>query len=82
MTPSALLLLWLANWLVTSSVVVFFVKNPAAGSANSRIDLWDLEETLPGMVALLLVAWPFALFRLLPAVLPSPTRRDGAGPRR
>ncbi|GAA1111078.1 hypothetical protein [Streptomyces javensis] len=82
MTPSALLLLWLANWLVTSSAVVSFARNTPAGSASPRIDLWDLEDNLPGLVTLLLVAWPVALLRLLLAVLPSPTRRGGAGPRR
>lgn len=82
MTPSALLLLWLANWMVMSSVAVFLAKNPSAVSASSRIDLWGLEDNLPGLVALLLVAWPVALYRLLPAVLPSVTRRGGARPRR
>ncbi|WP_333745701.1 hypothetical protein [Streptomyces sp. IBSBF 2950] len=77
MTLSALLLLWLANWLVMSAVTVFFVKNRPAGSAGP--DLWGLEENLSGLVTLLLVAWPAALFRLLPAVFPLPQRRDGRG---
>ncbi|MCZ0983929.1 hypothetical protein O1L60_45015 [Streptomyces diastatochromogenes] len=81
MTPSTLLALWVANWLVMSAVVVFFVKNRPAGEAGSRLDLWDLEGNVPGLVALLLLAWPVALFRLLPAVLP-PSARRGAGPRR
>lgn len=82
MTPSTLLLLWLANWLVMSSAVVYFVKNRPASSPSSGFHLWDLEDNLPALVALLLVAWPAALFRLVPIVLPLPTRRGGAGPRR
>lgn len=77
MTPSALLLLWLANWLLTSAVAVFFVKNRPSGSASSSPDLWGLEGNVPGLVALLVVTWPAALFRLLPTALPLPPRRDG-----
>ncbi|QKV98224.1 hypothetical protein HUT19_41630 (plasmid) [Streptomyces sp. NA02950] len=82
MTPSALLMLWLANWLVMSAVTVFFVKNRPAGSASSSPDLWGLEHNLPGLVALLLVAWPVALFRIVPAVFPLPPRRTDASSRR
>jgi hypothetical protein len=81
MTLSALLLLWLANWLVMSSVTVFFVKNRPAG-ASSGPDLWGLEGNVPGLVALLVVAWPVALFRIAPTVFPLLPRRGDASSRR
>ncbi|MFD5878469.1 hypothetical protein [Streptomyces yangpuensis] len=79
MTPAALLLLWFTNWAVISAVTVFFVRSTPGSAHGSRLDLWNLERNLPGLVAWLLLAWPVALFRLLPAVLP--IRGGGTGSR-
>ncbi|MER5302158.1 hypothetical protein ABT039_22245 [Streptomyces lasiicapitis] len=81
MTPSVLLLLWLGNWLVTSALVIFYVKNPPSTPQGYQPDLWDLEKNLPSLVTLLLAAWPAALVRLMPAILPVPTRRGRSGQR-
>ncbi|MFD5452181.1 hypothetical protein [Streptomyces sp. NPDC127100] len=79
MTPSVLLALWLTNWLVTSSIVVFVVKNRPA---DVDLRLHGREDNLPGLLTWLLLAWPAALFRLVPLVLPLDNRRNGATPRR
>ncbi|MEU3399459.1 hypothetical protein [Streptomyces filamentosus] len=75
MTPSTLLALWVVNWLVVSLVAAAFVRGRPAGSRGPRPDLWGLEDNAPGLTALLLLAWPVALFRLAPAVVPSLSRR-------
>ncbi|MFJ2752799.1 hypothetical protein [Streptomyces sp. NPDC087297] len=73
MTPATLLLLWFTNWAVVSAVAIFFVKNePTQGS--SRLDLWGLQENLPALAGWLLLAWPVALLRLLPAIVPAARR--------
>ncbi|UQA90738.1 hypothetical protein [Streptomyces halobius] len=77
MTPSTLLLLWVANWLVMSAIVVFFVKKPPDGASSSDLGL-GLEDNVRALVAVLLVAWPAALFRLVPVMLPRPTLRGDA----
>ncbi|MFD3571572.1 hypothetical protein [Streptomyces sp. NPDC058667] len=38
------------------------------------MDLWQLEDNVPGLVALLLLAWPVMLLRLVPATLPPSAR--------
>lgn len=75
MTPSTLLALWVANWLVVSLVAVAFARGRPADSRGPRPDLWGLEGNTPGLTALLLLAWPVALVRLVPAVVPSLSRR-------
>ncbi|MFZ3475402.1 hypothetical protein ACODT3_43190 [Streptomyces sp. 4.24] len=79
MTPATLLLLWFTNWAVVSSVAILFVRSTPETAGSSRLDLWNLEGNLPGLVAWLLLAWPVALFRLLPVVLP--IRGGGTGSR-
>lgn len=79
MTPATLLLLWLTNWAVVSAVAVFFVKN-APAHESSRLDLWGLQENPAALTGWLLLAWPVALFRLLPAVLPQLSRRGPGAP--
>lgn len=74
MTPSVLLALWLANWLVTSSVVVFCLKHRPAGAATLDLRLRGLEDSVPGLLAWLLFAWPAALYRL---TLPLLEQRGG-----
>ncbi|MFC8570808.1 hypothetical protein ACFUIW_34130 [Streptomyces sp. NPDC057245] len=82
MTPSVLLALWLINWLVTSSIVVFVVKNRPAGTDSAALRLRGREDNLPGLLTWLLLAWPAVLLRLVPLVLPQDGRRSGATPRR
>lgn len=77
MTPSTLLTLWLANWLVMSVVAVSLAAKTRHGGGRAQVNLWELENNLPGLVALLLVAWPVLLLRLVPVALPA-----GARPRR
>ncbi|WP_435245222.1 hypothetical protein [Streptomyces tendae] len=73
MTPSTLLTLWLANWLVMSVVAVSLAaKNRTGGHA--QVNLWELENHPAGLVALLAVAWPVLLLRLVPVALPPSAR--------
>ncbi|MFD6534913.1 hypothetical protein [Streptomyces goshikiensis] len=74
MTPATLLLLWFTNWAVVSAVAIVFVRSTPETAGGSRLDLWNLEGNLPGLVAWLLLAWPVALFRLLPAIIPAARR--------
>ncbi|MFF2571186.1 hypothetical protein [Streptomyces sp. NPDC058084] len=74
MTSSTLIALWLANWLVMSVVAVFLAKSRAGRGGRAQVDLWQLEDNVPGLVALLLLAWPVMLFRLVPATLPPSAR--------
>ncbi|MFB7649428.1 hypothetical protein ACFC0S_15775 [Streptomyces sp. NPDC056084] len=75
MTPSTLLTLWLANWLVMSAVAVVLAARARARSGRTQVALWELENNLPGLVALLLVAWPVMLLRLVPVALPPTSAR-------
>ncbi|MFF9204288.1 hypothetical protein ACF1AE_21205 [Streptomyces sp. NPDC014986] len=77
MTLPVLLALWLANWLVTSSLVVFVVKNRPAETESAHLHLRGLEENLPGLLTWLLLAWPATLLRIVPLVLPLDNRRGG-----
>ncbi|QKW31423.1 hypothetical protein HUT11_35250 (plasmid) [Streptomyces seoulensis] len=62
MRPATLLLLpWLLGWLTVSAVAVYIVKN-APGDDGW---LWDLEDQLPLVVVLLLLAWPVLLAQIL-----------------
>ncbi|MFF9010937.1 hypothetical protein ACF087_34830 [Streptomyces goshikiensis] len=72
MTPATLLILWFANWAVVSAAVIFFAKSAPSTQGGMRLDLWGLQENLPALAGWLLLSWPVALFRLLPAVFPWP----------
>lgn len=69
MTPATLLILWFANWAVVSTVTVFSAKDSPSTEGGPQLDLWGLQKNPPALAAWLLLAWPVALFRLLPAVL-------------
>ncbi|MER0442975.1 hypothetical protein ABR738_00035 [Streptomyces sp. Edi4] len=75
MTPSTLLTLWLANWLVMSAVAVVLAPRARSRGGRNPVDLWELENNLPGLIALLLIAWPVLLLRLVPVALPPTSAR-------
>ncbi|MEV4975497.1 hypothetical protein [Streptomyces scopuliridis] len=68
-----LALMWLCNWLIVSGGIVYFVKN-CPPQADTDFLLWDLEDNLPLLVAVMLIAWPIVMARLLPVVLPTALR--------
>ncbi|MEU5525284.1 hypothetical protein ABZ759_32905 [Streptomyces sp. NPDC047860] len=79
MTPSVLLALWLTNWLVTSSIVVFVMKNRPA---DVDLRLRGRDDNLPGLLTWLLLTWPAALLGIVPLILPLDGRRGRAALRR
>lgn len=66
MMPSLFILLWLVNWLIVSTSTVLIIKH----APGNDMWLWDLEDQLPLIIAVLLIAWPVLLARLLWAAAP------------
>lgn len=63
----ALLSLWLLGWAVTSYEVIRFIKT-CPDEDDPDFLLWDLEDQLPLLVTVLLVAWPVVCVRVVIAV--------------
>lgn len=76
MTPSTIfVLLWLADWLIMSAAAVLIIKHTPGNDSW----LWDLEDQLPLLIAVLLVAWPVLLARLLWVAVPLAWRAIRSG---
>jgi len=62
-----LMVAWAVGWLGSSYEIIRFVKT-CPDEDDPGFLLWDLEDQLPVLVAVLLVAWPVVCFRILFAV--------------
>lgn len=62
-----LTLVWVFGWLFSSMEIIRFIKS-CPEEDDPGFLLWDLEDQLPFLVAVLLVAWPFVCIRIALAV--------------
>lgn len=62
-----LICVWLVGWLVSSFEIIRFI-NSCPDEDDPEFLLWDLEDQMPALVALLLVAWPLVCLRIAFAV--------------
>lgn len=71
--PLLLTSVWILCWLGCSYEIIRFIKR-CPSQDDPGFLLWDLEDQLPLLVAVLLVMWPVVAIQVTMIVLKSRTR--------